>query len=87
MSATAKTYVSRLLTRLAARYRAQLVVVAYESGLARTPPWPAKTHCCASAAPCFPDDRPPARRGCGLGLLTVFSCLVGLPGTPDQITF
>jgi DNA-binding NarL/FixJ family response regulator len=35
--ATAKTHVSRLLTKLAARDRAQLVVVAYESGLARAP--------------------------------------------------
>jgi DNA-binding NarL/FixJ family response regulator len=33
--ATAKTHVSRLLTKLAARDRAQLVVVAYESGLTR----------------------------------------------------
>ena len=33
--ATAKTHVSRLLTKLAARDRAQLVVIAYESGLAR----------------------------------------------------
>jgi DNA-binding NarL/FixJ family response regulator len=33
--ATAKTHVSRLLMKLAARDRAQLVVVAYESGLAR----------------------------------------------------
>jgi DNA-binding NarL/FixJ family response regulator len=36
-AATAKTHVSRLLMKLAARDRAQLVVVAYESGLARTP--------------------------------------------------
>jgi DNA-binding NarL/FixJ family response regulator len=35
--ATAKTHVSRLLMKLAARDRAQLVVVAYESGLAGTP--------------------------------------------------
>ena len=35
--ATAKTHVSRLLMKLAARDRAQLVVVAYESGLARAP--------------------------------------------------
>jgi hypothetical protein len=35
--ATAKTHVSRLLTKLAARDRAQLVVVAYETGMARTP--------------------------------------------------
>ncbi|HTT86595.1 MAG TPA: response regulator transcription factor [Acidimicrobiales bacterium] len=34
--ATAKTHVSRLLTKLAARDRAQLVVVAYESGLMST---------------------------------------------------
>jgi DNA-binding NarL/FixJ family response regulator len=33
--ATAKTHVSRLLAKLAARDRAQLVIVAYESGLAR----------------------------------------------------
>ncbi|MBW0089481.1 response regulator transcription factor [Pseudonocardia sp. KRD-184] len=32
---TARTYVSRLLTRLAARDRSQLVVIAYESGLVR----------------------------------------------------
>jgi DNA-binding NarL/FixJ family response regulator len=34
-AATAKTHVSRLLMKLSARDRAQLVVVAYESGLAR----------------------------------------------------
>ena len=33
---TAKTYVSRLLTKLDARDRAQLVIAAYESGLVRT---------------------------------------------------
>ena len=33
--ATAKTHVSRLLTKLAARDRAQLVVLAYESGIAK----------------------------------------------------
>jgi len=33
--ATAKTHVSRLLMKLSARDRAQLVVVAYETGLAR----------------------------------------------------
>jgi DNA-binding NarL/FixJ family response regulator len=33
--ATAKTHVGRLLTKLDARDRAQLVIVAYESGLAR----------------------------------------------------
>jgi DNA-binding NarL/FixJ family response regulator len=32
--ATAKTHVSRILTKLGARDRAQLVVIAYESGLA-----------------------------------------------------
>jgi DNA-binding CsgD family transcriptional regulator len=31
--ATARTYVSRLLAKLGARDRAQLVVIAYESGL------------------------------------------------------
>jgi DNA-binding NarL/FixJ family response regulator len=35
--ATAKTHVSRLLMKLTARDRAQLVVVAYETGLARAP--------------------------------------------------
>ena len=34
-TATAKTHVSRLLMKLSARDRAQLVVVAYETGLAR----------------------------------------------------
>jgi DNA-binding NarL/FixJ family response regulator len=33
---TARTYVSRLLTKLDARDRAQLVVIAYETGLVRT---------------------------------------------------
>jgi DNA-binding NarL/FixJ family response regulator len=33
--ATAKTHVARLLMRLGARDRAQLVIVAYESGLIR----------------------------------------------------
>jgi DNA-binding NarL/FixJ family response regulator len=32
-TATAKTHVSRLLAKLTARDRAQLVVIAYESGL------------------------------------------------------
>jgi DNA-binding NarL/FixJ family response regulator len=36
-AATAKTHVSRLLTKLSARDRAQLVVAAYESGLVRAP--------------------------------------------------
>jgi DNA-binding NarL/FixJ family response regulator len=36
-AATAKTHVSRLLTKLAARDRAQLVVIAYETGLVRAP--------------------------------------------------
>jgi DNA-binding NarL/FixJ family response regulator len=36
--ATARTHVSRIMTKLAARDRAQLVVLAYESGLAR-PGW------------------------------------------------
>ena len=31
--ATARTYVSRILTKLGARYRVQLVVIAYETGL------------------------------------------------------
>jgi DNA-binding NarL/FixJ family response regulator len=31
--ATARTYVSRMLTKLGARDRAQLVVIAYETGL------------------------------------------------------
>jgi DNA-binding NarL/FixJ family response regulator len=39
--ATAKTHVSRLLTKLDARDRAQLVVIAYESGLTRAPAAPA----------------------------------------------
>jgi DNA-binding NarL/FixJ family response regulator len=38
--ATAKTHVSRIMTKLAARDRAQLVVLAYESGLVR-PGWTA----------------------------------------------
>ena len=33
--ATARTYVSRLLSKLAARDRSQLVIIAYESGLVR----------------------------------------------------
>jgi DNA-binding NarL/FixJ family response regulator len=36
--ATAKTHVSRVLTKLSARDRAQLVVLAYESGMVR-PGW------------------------------------------------
>ena len=36
--ATAKTHVSRVLTKLGARDRAQLVVIAYESGVVR-PGW------------------------------------------------
>jgi DNA-binding NarL/FixJ family response regulator len=32
---TAKTYVSRILTKLGARDRVQLVIAAYESGLVR----------------------------------------------------
>jgi DNA-binding NarL/FixJ family response regulator len=36
--ATAKTHVSRAMVKLAARDRAQLVVLAYESGLVR-PGW------------------------------------------------
>ena len=33
---TAKTYVSRILTKLGARDRTQLVILAYESGLVTT---------------------------------------------------
>jgi DNA-binding NarL/FixJ family response regulator len=33
--ATARTYVSRILTKLGARDRAQLVVIAYETGLVK----------------------------------------------------
>jgi DNA-binding NarL/FixJ family response regulator len=33
--ATARTYVSRMLTKLEARDRAQLVVIAYETGLVK----------------------------------------------------
>jgi DNA-binding NarL/FixJ family response regulator len=36
--ATVKTHVSRAMTKLGARDRAQLVVIAYETGLAR-PGW------------------------------------------------
>jgi len=36
--ATAKTHVSRAMTKLGARDRAQMVVIAYESGLVR-PGW------------------------------------------------
>jgi DNA-binding NarL/FixJ family response regulator len=36
--ATAKTHVSRVLNKLGARDRAQLVVLAYESGMVR-PGW------------------------------------------------
>nr|WP_281352473.1 helix-turn-helix transcriptional regulator [Phytoactinopolyspora alkaliphila] len=36
--ATSKTHVSRIMTKLGARDRAQLVVIAYESGLI-TPGW------------------------------------------------
>jgi DNA-binding NarL/FixJ family response regulator len=36
--ATAKTHVSRVMTKLGARDRAQLVVIGYESGLVR-PRW------------------------------------------------
>jgi DNA-binding NarL/FixJ family response regulator len=36
--ATAKTHVSRVLTKLGARDRAQLVVIAYETGVVK-PGW------------------------------------------------
>ena len=36
--ATAKTHVNRAMTKLGARDRAQLVVLAYESGLVRASP-------------------------------------------------
>jgi DNA-binding NarL/FixJ family response regulator len=36
--ATAKTHVAHLLTKLGARDRIQLVILAYQSGLAVTPP-------------------------------------------------
>jgi DNA-binding NarL/FixJ family response regulator len=36
--ATAKTHVSRLLMKLAARDRAQLIVIAYETGLVEARP-------------------------------------------------
>jgi DNA-binding NarL/FixJ family response regulator len=38
--ATAKTHVARLLMKLGARDRAQLIVVAYESGLVTSGPRP-----------------------------------------------
>ena len=46
--ATARTYVSRMMTKLGARNRAQLVVIAYESGSGDTGPppgdaWPTLT--------------------------------------------
>jgi DNA-binding NarL/FixJ family response regulator len=42
--ATAKTHVSRALSKLHARDRAQLVVMAYETGLVRPGPgWPERT--------------------------------------------
>ena len=51
--ATAKTHVSRLLTKLDARDRAQLVVIAYETGLAHTrrPDWERLPHSCAGQGP------------------------------------
>ena len=36
---TAKTHVSRAMTKLSARDRAQLVVIAYATGLAVPPSW------------------------------------------------
>jgi DNA-binding NarL/FixJ family response regulator len=36
---TAKTHVSRAMTKLSARDRAQLVVIAYSAGLATPEPW------------------------------------------------
>lgn len=35
-STTVRTYVSRILSKLAAQHRAQLVVIAYECGLVKT---------------------------------------------------
>lgn len=36
-TSTAKTHVNRAMTKLGARDRAQLVVIAYQTGLARAP--------------------------------------------------
>ncbi len=41
--ATARTYVSRMLTKLGARDRAQLVVIAYETGLVKPGRYPDRT--------------------------------------------
>jgi DNA-binding NarL/FixJ family response regulator len=71
--ATVKTHVSRLLTKLAARDRAQLIVIAYESGfvssrLTGTDPTrrrggedrPSRLHL---RLPCRPGQAPPRRAG------------------------
>jgi DNA-binding NarL/FixJ family response regulator len=71
---TAKTHVSRIMTKLLVRDRAQLVVLAYESGLVR-PGWPAEAAGPDSPAapPRVPAPRPPtagraaARQGPGTG--------------------
>jgi hypothetical protein len=55
--ATVKTHVGRLLTKLQARDRAQLVIVAYETGLIR--PLPAAAEQPAPGGPAGP----PGRRG------------------------
>jgi DNA-binding NarL/FixJ family response regulator len=65
---TAKTHVSRAMTKLAARDRAQLVVIAYSTGLA-TPPTPGTTQHSGTTPPPAPTPtptpgttRPPAGR-------------------------
>jgi hypothetical protein len=39
-----KTHIGRLLSKLDARDRAQLVVIAYQSGFATGPRWPLAAH-------------------------------------------
>lgn len=58
--ATSRTSVSHLLSRLGARDRAALVVLAYETGLVRPCGWPRRgpAHCCGRP----PLLRPPQRR-------------------------